>query len=134
MFDVGWSELLLIGAVALVVIGPKDLPRAMRTLGQWVRRARLMAGQFQRSLDDMITEAEMHDLREELRRKAKDAAAPQTPAQQDAMPQEPPAASAQPAPDEGKVPATEAEAPVVPAPVPVGDTVTARPPGGGERP
>ena len=46
MFDIAWSELALIGAVALIVIGPKDLPRVMRNLGQWARKARAMAAEF----------------------------------------------------------------------------------------
>src|SRR6185437_1492951 len=51
LFDIGWPELLLIGAVALVVIGPKDLPRALRIAGYWVRRARSMSREFQNSVD-----------------------------------------------------------------------------------
>ncbi|MFC0283250.1 Sec-independent protein translocase protein TatB [Camelimonas abortus] len=63
MFDIGWSELLLIGAVALVVIGPKDLPRALRTLGQTTAKLRRMAGEFQRQFNEALQEAEMADLR-----------------------------------------------------------------------
>jgi len=66
LFDIAWSELALIAAVALIVIGPKDLPRVMRTVGQWTRRARMMASEFQRNLDDMIREAEIHELRKEV--------------------------------------------------------------------
>ena len=66
MFDIAWSELALIGAVALIVIGPKDLPRVMRTLGQWTRRARMMAAEFQRNFDEMMREAELHELRKEV--------------------------------------------------------------------
>lgn len=66
MFDIAWSELALIGVVALVVIGPKDLPRVMRTLGQWTRRARAMAAEFQRNLDDMVREAELDEIRKEV--------------------------------------------------------------------
>lgn len=63
MFDIGWSELLLIGGVALVVIGPKDLPRALRTLGQTTTKVRRMAGDFQRQFNQALQEADMEDLR-----------------------------------------------------------------------
>ena len=63
MFDFAWSELMVIGAVALVVIGPKDLPKALKTAGMLVRRARGMAREFQNSIDDMIREAELDDVR-----------------------------------------------------------------------
>jgi sec-independent protein translocase protein TatB len=63
MFDFAWSELMVIGAVALVVIGPKDLPKALRTAGTVVRRARSMAREFQNSIEDMIREAELDDVR-----------------------------------------------------------------------
>jgi sec-independent protein translocase protein TatB len=63
MFDFAWSELMVIGAVALVVIGPKDLPRALKTAGILLRRARGMAREFQNSIDDMIREADLDDVR-----------------------------------------------------------------------
>lgn len=66
MFDIAWSELALIGAVALIVIGPKDLPRVMRSLGQWTRRARAMTAEFQRNLDEMMREAELDEIRKEV--------------------------------------------------------------------
>jgi sec-independent protein translocase protein TatB len=66
LFDIAWSELALIGAVALIVIGPKDLPRVMRTMGQWTRRARLMAAEFQRNFDELMREAELEELRKEV--------------------------------------------------------------------
>lgn len=62
MFGVDSSELLLIALVALVVIGPKDLPRVMRVVGQWVGRARGMARHFRSGLDAMIREAEMEEM------------------------------------------------------------------------
>lgn len=65
MFDIGWSELMVIGVVALVVIGPKDLPHAIYALGKWVRKARLLARDFQGHLDDMMREAELNDLRQQ---------------------------------------------------------------------
>ena len=67
-FDLGWSEMLVIGAVALVVIGPKDLPRALRVAGFWVRKARTLSREFQSSIDQMIREAELEEVREELKK------------------------------------------------------------------
>ena len=66
MFDVSWQELLLIGVVAIVVIGPKDLPLAIRTVAQWVKKAREMAGEFQRGVDEMVREAELSDVRKQV--------------------------------------------------------------------
>lgn len=66
MFDFAWSELALIAVVALVVIGPKDLPRVMRVVGQWVQRARSIAREFQGSLDQMVREAELDDIKRNL--------------------------------------------------------------------
>ena len=68
MFDIAWSELLVILVVALVVIGPKDLPRAMRVAGQWVRKARGLVSQFQGTVDAMVREAEMEEMRREFTR------------------------------------------------------------------
>ena len=68
LFDIGWPELMLIGVVALVVIGPKDLPRAMRLAGYWMRKARTMSREFQNSIDQMIREAELDEVREDLRK------------------------------------------------------------------
>ena len=68
MFDFSWSELALIGAVALIAIGPKDLPRAMRTMGVWTRKVRSMAGEFQRSVDDMVRQSELDEMRREVER------------------------------------------------------------------
>jgi sec-independent protein translocase protein TatB len=58
---------MLIGAIALVVIGPKDLPRALRVAGYWVKRARTMSREFQGSIEQMIREAELHEVRDELK-------------------------------------------------------------------
>jgi sec-independent protein translocase protein TatB len=66
MFDIGWSEMAVIMLVALVVIGPKDLPRLARNLGQWVAKGRAMAREFQRSLEDMAREAELDDVKREI--------------------------------------------------------------------
>jgi sec-independent protein translocase protein TatB len=66
MFDFAWSELALIALVALVVIGPKDLPRVMRTAGQWMRKARTIAHEFQGSLEQMVREAELDEVRQTI--------------------------------------------------------------------
>ncbi|MGA7486135.1 MAG: Sec-independent protein translocase protein TatB, partial [Xanthobacteraceae bacterium] len=66
MFDVGWSELLLIGIVALIVIGPKELPGALRTLGQWMGKLRRMASEFQGQFHEAMREAEMADLKKQV--------------------------------------------------------------------
>jgi sec-independent protein translocase protein TatB len=66
MFDLGWSEMLVILVVALIVIGPKDLPRVAREIGRWSAKARSMAREFQRSLDDMAREAELQDIKAEI--------------------------------------------------------------------
>src|SRR5258706_1702221 len=68
LFDIGWPELLLIGVVALVVIGPKDLPRALRVAGYWVRKARNLSREFQTSVEQMIREAELDEMRKDLQK------------------------------------------------------------------
>jgi sec-independent protein translocase protein TatB len=64
--DLSWSHMLLVLVVALVVVGPKDLPRLMRKMGQWTAKARGMADQFRRSFDDMARQSELDELRKEL--------------------------------------------------------------------
>ena len=66
MFDIGWDELLVIAIVALVVIGPKDLPHAFRLAGRWMARARTMAREFQSHIDDLMQESELNDLKREI--------------------------------------------------------------------
>ena len=61
MFDIGWSEMAVIALLTLIVIGPKELPRVMRSVGQWVRKAQSLAREFQRGLDDMAREADLED-------------------------------------------------------------------------
>jgi len=68
LLDFGWSELMLIGVVALVVIGPKDLPKALRVAGFWVRKARTLSREFQSSVEQMIREAELDEMRQELKK------------------------------------------------------------------
>jgi sec-independent protein translocase protein TatB len=66
MFEIGWSELLLIGIVALIAIGPKELPTVLRTLGQWMSKLRRMASEFQSQFQEAMREAEMADLKKQV--------------------------------------------------------------------
>jgi sec-independent protein translocase protein TatB len=66
MFDISWTEFLLIGIVALIVIGPKELPGVMRTMGQWTRKVRGMAAEFQGQFQEAMREAEMADLKKQV--------------------------------------------------------------------
>jgi sec-independent protein translocase protein TatB len=63
MFDLGWSELLVVGAVALVVLGPKELPNALRTVSNLTKTARKLAGEFQSGINEIVREAELEDAR-----------------------------------------------------------------------
>lgn len=64
MFDLGWSELLVIGVAALIVVGPKDLPRLLRTLGQYTARAKGIAREFQRSMEEAARQADLDELKD----------------------------------------------------------------------
>lgn len=66
MFDIGWQELFIVAVLALLVIGPKDLPRALRIMGKWVRKARSLARDFQGGLDDVMREADLDDLKTQM--------------------------------------------------------------------
>lgn len=70
MLDIGWSELMVIGALALIVVGPKDLPKLLRSFGKYVNQVRGMARDFQRSMEDAAREADISDMKE-LREAAK---------------------------------------------------------------
>ena len=70
MFGLSWSEILIIGVVALVVIGPNDLPRAMKTAARWMSAGRKLAREFQGHVDDLVREAELDELREQARKLA----------------------------------------------------------------
>ena len=63
MFDIGWSELVVIAVVALIAIGPKELPGVLRMVGQWMSKARKMAGEFQGQFQEAMREAEMADIK-----------------------------------------------------------------------
>ena len=66
MLDLSWSHILILLIVALVVVGPKDLPRLMRIVGQWMGKARRMADEFRKSFDDMARQSELDELRKEI--------------------------------------------------------------------
>ena len=66
MLDIGWPELFIIAVIAIIVIGPKDLPRAMAHMARWLRKARSMAREFQSGVDDMVREAELEDIRKQV--------------------------------------------------------------------
>jgi sec-independent protein translocase protein TatB len=66
MFDFAWSEIGLIAAVALVLIGPKDLPVAIRAITDMIKKARRMAGEFQTHVDDMLREANLSEVRDSI--------------------------------------------------------------------
>jgi len=63
MFDIGWSEMAVIAVIALIVIGPRDLPKVLRTAGQWAGKARKMAREFRSSVDEMVRESEIDEVR-----------------------------------------------------------------------
>jgi sec-independent protein translocase protein TatB len=66
MFDIGWSELVVIGVVALIAIGPKELPGVLRTVGQYMGKIRKMAAEFQGQFQEAMREAEMADLKKSM--------------------------------------------------------------------
>jgi len=128
MFDIAPSELLLVGFVALVVIGPKDLPKAMRVVGYWVGKARGVARQFRSGFDSMVREAELEEMEkrwasenERIMREH-----PQTPASDDHPTADAhPAVADTPAAEDGIAPVVTVEKPVV---VPADNAVTTPPP------
>lgn len=66
MFDIGWGELVVIGVVALIAIGPKELPGVLRATGQWMGKIRRMANEFQDQFRDAMREAELDDLKKKV--------------------------------------------------------------------
>lgn len=130
MFDIGADELLLTAVVAIVVIGPKDLPRAMRVAGKWVAKMRRMSNAFRSGFENMVREAEMEEMEREWRERnaAIMAAHPTVTADTDAMAAAAAAAGlppvlehhAEPAPDpvEDPAPAAGAGAPLPPPAAP----------------
>jgi sec-independent protein translocase protein TatB len=123
MFDIAWTELLVIIVVALVVVGPKDLPRLMRTAGQWAGRARAMADQFRRSFDDIARQSELDDLRQEVNRLQQSTIAPLSDVESAMYPQDPLSGPVIP---DGSSPAPQIETAAAESPAPV--PVTSEPP------
>ncbi|MBI2255713.1 MAG: twin-arginine translocase subunit TatB [Proteobacteria bacterium] len=68
MFDIGWSEMLIIGVVVLVVLGPKELPHALKTFSHWMRAARKLGAEFQSGVNEIVREAELEDAKRELQK------------------------------------------------------------------
>ncbi len=66
MFDIGWSEMAIVALVALIVIGPRELPRVLRTVGRWSGKARVLVREFQGSIDQMVRDAELEETKEKL--------------------------------------------------------------------
>jgi sec-independent protein translocase protein TatB len=128
MFDIGWSELLVIGIVALVVIGPKDLPKVLRTLGQMMTKVRRMASEFQGQFQEAMREAELADLKKEAEKLMEPVTSAdplqglekfgdelQQAIEKPVTPAAAPAASSEPEPiGAGQMPPVTAAAPVVP--------------------
>ncbi len=87
MFDIGWDEMLFTAIIAIVVIGPKDLPRALRVAGQWIGKVRRVSGHFRSGIETMMREAEMADMEKTWREQneAIMAAHPATPAEEAAL-------------------------------------------------
>lgn len=66
MFDIGWQELFIILVLTVIVVGPKELPRTARTVTGWLRKARRIAREFQSSVDDMVREADLDDIKKQV--------------------------------------------------------------------
>jgi sec-independent protein translocase protein TatB len=75
MFDIGWSELLVIAIVAIVVVGPKELPRVLRSFGHYAGKLKRTAAEFRRQFDEAMLESELDDARKSFERAAKEAEA-----------------------------------------------------------
>ncbi len=71
MFDIGWSEMAIIAVVTLVVLGPKELPHALKTFSHWMRAARKLGGEFQSGVNEIVREAELDDAKRELQKLSK---------------------------------------------------------------
>ena len=134
MFDIGWDEMALIAAVSLIVIGPKDLPVVLRQVGRWTRKARDVAGEFHRGVDEMLRDSDLADLKQQvsqvadptlLRQRIDQTIDPDGELTR-AMRFDPPSSPAAPSPVSVLPEQVEAET-VAPEPIPL-DQPTARPP------
>ena len=63
MLDIGWAEMLVVAVLVIIVVGPKDLPRVLRATGRWIGKARAMAREFQNSLDEIVRESELDEIK-----------------------------------------------------------------------
>jgi sec-independent protein translocase protein TatB len=150
MFDIGWSELLVIAVVALIVIGPKELPAVLRTVGQWTTKIRRMAGEFQSQFQEALREAEMADLKkhaDDLNKAAQSLTKPLDPSDylgklDEPQPQTPPPTTSSipvtkvesaPLAEPASTPVTQSEAPSASVGEPTPATSTSEPAGGGGR-
>jgi len=66
MFDIGWQELFIVAILGLIVVGPKDLPRALRTIMGLIRKGRMMARDFQSGIDEVVREADLLDMKNQV--------------------------------------------------------------------
>jgi len=110
MFDIGWSELLVIAVVAIIVVGPKDLPRLMRTFGHYVGKLRHMASDFQRQFEEAVRDSEIDEVRKAMQEFHGQASAMDLRAPIDKplmVPKPTPAPPETPAPTEAAVPASK---------------------------
>jgi sec-independent protein translocase protein TatB len=71
VLDIGWAELAVVGVIVLIVVGPKELPRVLRSAGQWAGKARRIAREFQNSLDDMVRESELDTVKNDIEKATK---------------------------------------------------------------
>jgi len=67
MFDIAWTEMLVLAVIIIVVVGPRDLPKVMRAIGGFMRKARALASQFQSDMDQLARESEIDELRKQAR-------------------------------------------------------------------
>jgi sec-independent protein translocase protein TatB len=122
MFDIGWGELVVIGIVALIAIGPKELPGALRTMGQWMGKVRRMASEFQSQFQEAMREAEMADIKQQVETLTSGFDPIETTRKEiETAMEDKPAAAGSPSPDAGTVeapPAAAAEPTTAPAAVP----------------
>jgi sec-independent protein translocase protein TatB len=72
MFDLSWSEIMVIAVAAIIFIGPKELPTFLRLIGRWTAKARSMAREFQGHVDDMVREAELDEVRQQVEKAGSD--------------------------------------------------------------
>ncbi len=114
MFDIGASELLMIVIVAVVVIGPKDMPMALRTAGRWIGKMRKMSGHFRAGIDAMVREAELEEM-ERKWREQNEAIMKSAPALPTAEEMQPPATGPD-SPEPAAGPAQQAELHLPPPP------------------